>query len=461
MNAKLDRVPPNDLDAEAVVIASAIIDPRIVADLREVLNADDFYSDANRRIFDALAELDETGSNIDEVAVLSLLRTRGQLERTGGASYLAQLVMGTPATLHAKQHAEVIREKARQRRTIALCQRFAAEGYGDVGAVGDWLQRLERAVYELGESSAVDAVETFAEAVPKTIAEVQELRAGGAAPFVATGYTDLDRKLGGGLRRSKQYVVAGRPGMGKSAMALNLALNVADTNQAAVVISCEMSRAELVSRAVAVRGNLDVAGLLAGDMSDATWALALEAAEDLRHKPVALRYCPAATISAIRSTVRSAMRQLKTRGFTGGLGLIVVDYLQIMAGDRRGGDTRDNEISDLTKRLVWLAGEFDAPVITVSQLNRGVETRDKKDKRPRLADLRESGAIEQDAYAVVLLYRDEYYDNNTRQKGVLEAIVAKNRNGSCGTVPLSFTGDSTRVANLATSTEWDGEWYNQ
>lgn len=445
-----DLAPPQDLDAEASVLSALLLDPDRLPELREALRPEQFYSDANRRVYAALCELADRSDRIDLRTVAALLESRQQLAGIGGTAYLAQLSDATPAVAHVDAHAKLVSDRHRQRRAIELCRRYAAEAHGDVGEVEEWLQRLEQAVYGLAEArTTTGGTETLARAVPRALDGLRAIRESGAAPAVSTGWPSLDQLLAGGLRRGHQYVVAGRPGMGKSALGLGVALNVAQAGRAAVVVSCEMPADDLVARAIAVHQDLPVSDILGGGQQPGQWASIMLGAEAIRTLPLALRYCPGATVQTVRSTVRQALQQLRGEGQQVELGVVVVDYLQIMQGQRQRGDSRESEVAELSRQLLYLAGEFAVPTVVLSQLNRGVESRDCK--RPRLSDLRDSGAIEQDASAVALLYRDEYYDRHSARPGQLDVEIAKNRNGPTGTATLRFIGESTQITEIPAS----------
>jgi replicative DNA helicase len=422
---------------------------------RGILNAPDFYADANRRIWEAAVELDDQSQPVDATTVAALLKTRGRLQQIGGVQYLAQITDATPAVAHIDAHAGIVRDKARQRRMVAVCQRYAGEGYGDVGAVDEWLQGAEAAVYEAAQRPEDSETEgDIAALIPPVLDGLKKRRAdGGSIPGIDTGWLDLTRKLNGWVA-GELYFVAGRPGMGKTALLLGAALNVARAGYGAIMVSAEMGREQLVQRAIASAAGVDVARFMCGRLRDEDWASACVAAEELRRLPVAITYQPGATVSAIRSAVRRQTRALQSRvGDDLPLGLVVVDYLQILDGQRAKNDSRETEVSTLSRRLKWLAGEFGVPVLAASQLNRAVELR--QNKRPQLADLRESGAIEQDAYAILFMYRDEYYRPDTPDKGVLEVNIAKHRNGPAGVVEMQYQAESTRISCLAREHEPD------
>jgi replicative DNA helicase len=445
---RASQLAPHSLDAEAAVLSALMLDPENALDeVRASVAPRDFYSDANRLVFESVLELDTETRGIDEVTISTRLRDRGQLDRIGGVAYLAQLIHSMPAVLHVQEHARIVRTKAQLRRMIAVCRTLVAEAQTNVGDITEFLQSCEQRVFDAAESAAVtELAETLETLIPSVIEDMNERRqtAGGTPPGIDTGFVGLTGKLNGYVR-TKLYIVAGRPGMGKSAFLSNTGRAVAGNGDAFVCVSAEMTKGEQVLRLLAAECDISIAKLMAGDVTSNEWVRIVNAADVLRKLPIALGYCPGASVQQIRSAVRRKMRELRRKhGSDLKLGLIGVDYIQILRGAHNSG--REQEVSEISRGLLHMAGEFDAPVMALSQLNREVEKR--PNKRPQLSDLRDSGAIEQDAYAVLFLYRDEYYNEQSEEKGVVEVNVAKHRNGPTGVVKLSFEGESTRFDNL-------------
>lgn len=446
------RVPPSDLDAEALVLSTCMLEPARIPDVQGVLLRGDFYADANRKIWDTIVELDSVGKAPTTVAVAGMLRDRGTLQQAGGTPYLAQLTDATPAMAHVEEAAKRVAEKARQRAVIAVCQRYAAEGYADVGDVTTWAQDAAQALAEVAaKGDEEDPPELLAEIVPKTIEGMRDRAARKVQLSGVDTKLEMMNRLIGGWQWGKMHVVGGRPGMGKTTFAIQQAISVARQGLGAIFISAEMSKEELVWKALAAEARVDHQKVKSGVMAPHEWPAVVEAGRDLGQLPLSLKFRSGATIPLIRSTVRKEERRLRERGAKR-LGLVVVDYLQILDGQRQYGESREREVSELSKRLMWMAAEFDVPVMALSQLNRGVESRNNKNKRPTMADLRESGTIEQDAYTITLLYRDEYYHRDSPDKGTLELNVAKNRGGPPGRAYVKFTAEYGRVDNLA------GDW---
>lgn len=454
--ADAGRVPPSDLDAEAAVISACLHSSEALDDVRPHITPASFYADANRRIFDAIVELDLSGKTPDVVLVAGLLRDRGLLLQVGGSPYLAQMADATPSIANAALHAKVIADKARQRAVISACQRFAAEGYDDVGDVTAWAQDAAQVLSDVAATGdEEDPAELFSELMPRVFGAMRERAAlKRELSGLDTGLELLNRRTGG-LAIGKMHVIGARPGMGKTAIAMQLALNVAAKGQAVIFISAEMDKDELALRALSNYARVDGMKVKSGVMHHEQWRDVAEAAKNLSVLPLSLKYRPAATVGLIRATIRKEARRLAERGFP--LGLVVVDYLQILDGERERGETREAEVSRLSRRLMWLAGEFKVPLLALSQLNRSVESRSNQSKRPTMADLRESGGIEQDAYTIALLYRDEYYHKDSPDKGLLEVNLEKVRGAPTGRVYLKFTPEYGRVDNLAGEHEFGGD----
>ncbi len=467
------RVPPHDLDTEAAVLSALLLDRDALDRVLEFLKPEHFYSEANGRIFEAATELALAGTPIDIVSVASWLRDRGRLTQIGGASYLAQLTDATPAVAHVAAHARVVREKWRLRQLIATCQRVSAEGYGDVGGVQDFIDSAEQAVYDIARTPESNSAAPLAQVLRAAFEQINAAaERGDRITGVSTGYERLDAKTAG-LHDGDLTIVAARPGMGKTSFVLNLAVNVASPRTISTpspnhdgygaeesepgfgvaVFSLEMPREQLATRLVCSEGRVDLGKLRQGYLQADDWRRLTEAASFLSSLPIWIDDTPALTLLELRAKVRRIQAEYSRSGTVGGrepkLGLVVVDYLQLMKG-RDGVNSREQEISEISRGMKQLAKELRVPVIALSQLNRAVETRTTKDKRPQLSDLRESGAIEQDADMIIFIYRDDYYNpETTNQKGIAELIVAKQRNGPTGKVLVRFASAYTRFDNLA------------
>lgn len=447
------RVPPSDLDAEGAVLSACLLDSESLDLVRDILEPDHFYADANAKIMAAAYAIQDRGQPIDIVSVAGFLRDAGQMDRIGGTVYLAQLADATPSVAHVEEHARRVKEKARQRRMISVCQKHAAGGYNDVGEVDKWLDTVEQEVFDAAENeSQEEHAETFADLMPVVLKELHEKRkGGGSVAGIATGWKDIDHLLNGWIA-GKLYILAGRPGMGKSGLALASAINVARSGKAAIFISAEMTRHELALRATCLISGVPIERAMAGYINVDELVRMTTAAEELGRLPMVISERPGATIAQVRSDIRRKFSEMRKRFGAGlELGIVVVDYLQIMNGMRQRGDSRENEVSALSKGLMWLAGELKVAVIGLSQLSRECEKRD--DKRPVNSDLRESGSLEQDAYAILFIYRDEYYNKNSEDQGVAEINVTKHRNGKTGCARLGFRGEWVEFYTLDTRPE--------
>ncbi|MBX3181302.1 MAG: replicative DNA helicase [Polyangiaceae bacterium] len=459
------RVPPHDLDAEAAVLSSVLLEPEAFDRVQERLQPEHFYSDANRRIYDAMVQLQLAQRPVDVVTVASYLQDRQRLEQIGGTPYLAQLAYAQPAVAHVEAHAATVREKWRLRQLIATCQRFAAEGYGDVGETQLFIDRAEQAIFDLARSPEASSIVPVSKAINRAFELMSEAaKRGGRTTGIETGFYNLDAKTSG-LHPGDLYIVAARPAMGKTSYVLNIATNVASPRMGmdaegnrvelpghgVAFFSLEMPREQLAARVLASEGRVNVGALRSGKMDADDWNRLTDAAARLGRLPLWLDDTPGLTLLDLRAKVRRLQAEIARGDHETGadrLGLVVIDYLQLMQG-RANAQSREQEISELSRGLKGLAKEVGVPVIALSQLNRSVETRNAKDKRPQLSDLRESGAIEQDADAIFFIYRDEYYFKDSADVGIAEVIIGKQRNGPTGTVRVRFQADYTRFDNLA------------
>jgi replicative DNA helicase len=456
------------------VLSAVLLERDALDRVLEILKPEYFYSDANRRIYEAATALALAGTPIDIVSIASWLRDRERLAQIGGSSYLAQLADATPAVAHVTAHAKVVYEKWRLRSLIATCQRVAAEGYGDVGAtVQEFIDGAEQAIYQLARTAQSNSVQPIAQVLKAAFEQITAAaERGDRITGISTGYERLDGKTAG-LHDGDLMIVAARPGMGKTSFVMNMAVNVASPRTVSApgpgeagygyerqepgfgvcVFSLEMPREQLASRMVCSEGRVDVGKLRQGFLQPDDWRRLTEAASYLSTLPIWIDDTPAINILELRAKVRRIQAEYNRAGIPNQpdrrVGLVIIDYLQLMKG-RDGVSSREQEISEISRGLKQLAKELRVPVIALSQLNRSVETRTTKDKRPQLSDLRESGAIEQDADTIIFIYRDEYYNpESTDKKGIAELIIAKQRNGPTGKVLVRFAGSYTRFDNLA------------
>lgn len=441
----MSDLPVHDPDAEAATLAASMISREALVEARAVIpSAEAFFIDAHRRVWDACCAIDDANEVVDLTTVSAELRRTERLAQVGGNAYLAGLIDSTPAVLHVASHAAIVVDRYRQRRMVSECQRIAAEGkQSDVGNVGEWLAAAAGAVANVADSSASrETLVTAFEAVEQTWPVVTKRQAGEAdAPGIPTGFRSLDRRLGGGLRRGAQYCLAGETGTGKTALGIGIAMHIAKTHGVAIA-SGEMPTEQLTVRAIAQLAQLDCGAIERGQLSDGEWRGAGAAAQRFADLHLTIDDRPAQSVTGIRTMARRAAAKLGRP-----LGLVMVDYIQIMRGDRRRGDSREQEVAEMSKGLMWLAKELDCAVLTLSQLNREAA---KRDEPPRLHDLRDSGAIEQDNFGVLFVWNRDARKDESQRTGDAEIIVAKHRQGgSCGSIPVHFHGPSTRFYELA------------
>lgn len=448
-------VPRHDLDAESAVLSAVLLDSSALDRVRRSLAPESWYSPAHRRVWEAVCWLSDHSEPVDAVTVAGWLKARERLAEVGGMPWLARLVDSAPSVANIEAYAATVVSAAVQRRVVAECQRAVAEGYGDVGDVRAWARELEARLAGLVSGGS----ETRAAFVGDVVRDVvMAARDRGAGHRVRFGLRSLDEMLA--AHAGDLVVVAGRPGMGKSALVGGIAVSVGlattpDEHQAAIVFSAEMGREQVAQRLLSAEARVPVSALRQANVSDSGWTALTGAAQRLDGCALVLDDTAAPKLAHVQATIRETKRQLE-QWPTGddrkrALRLVVVDYIQIMgtSGDRRSNN-REQDISELSRGLKEIARREEVVVVALSQLNRGVEAR--SNKRPLLSDLRESGAIEQDADAIVFVYRDEYY-NPKGPQGVAELLVAKNRNGSTGRGFVKFDGPFTMFSDLSESEE--------
>ena len=437
-----ERIPPHNLEAEESLLGSMLLSrDAITAAVEARVDASDFYKPAYGHIFEAVWSLYEQGEPVDPVTVAEELRRGGLLDALGGKSTLTQIQASTPASANVGHYAKIVSELALLRRLITVSGEIAESAYNQPDDVTDTVDRAEAMVFEVAEKRISESLVRVFEAVTATVDQLEALYGeSDTMTGVPTGYTELDNVLLG-LQPSNLIVAAARPGMGKTSFALGAAANVAMVSRRPVVFfSMEMGAVELTKRMLAAEARVDARKLQTGDLQDADWSRLNAAISHLGEAPLFIDDNPHCTVMEMRAKAR----RIKARH--GDLALVVVDYLQLMSSPRRA-ENRQVEVSELSRGLKILARELDCPVMALSQLNRQLEYR--QDKRPMLADLRESGSIEQDADVVLFIYRDEAYNPESDQRGVVELIVAKHRNGPTGMARLAFLDHFVKFANMA------------
>lgn len=441
------RVPPHSIEAEQSVLGGLLIDNGAWDRAGDLLTDGDFYRYEHRHIYAVIGALVSATKPADVITVFEQLQSLGKAEECGGLAYLNALAQSVPSAANLRRYAEIVRERAILRKLIAASDEIATNAFNPQGrAVSQILDEAEGKIFKIGEegSRTKQGFQSMDKLVMQLIDRVTELAENGAEEVtgVRTGFYDLDR-MTAGLQPGDLIVLAARPSMGKTAFALNIAEHVAvQEGLPAVVFSMEMGASQLALRMVGSLGRIDQSGLRTGRLRDDEWGRLTEAVDQLSKASVFIDETPALNPAELRARSR---RQART---CGKLGLIVVDYLQLMSGSSKSdGENRATEISEISRGLKALAKELQCPVIALSQLNRSVETRN--DKRPMMSDLRESGAIEQDADVIMFIYRDEYYNKDSKEPGVAEIIIGKQRNGPVGTVKLTFLKPLTKFDNLA------------
>ena len=426
----MNRQPPQSLEAEQAVLGSILIDSRCVADVIGILRAEDFYLEQNQQIYEAIYTMFIFSQTIDPVTVLDKMRQLGYY-RDNSRSYIQQLMEITPTAANAVRYANIVKDKSMLRGLADATVDISGMVYEQVGTPAEILESAEKKIFSLRKGERGDSLEHIGVTLHKVFDRLTELsQSDSAIPGLSTGLHDLDRKING-LNKSDLFLIAARPAMGKSAFALNIGLNVAKKyNKTVALFSLEMSREQLAMRLLANESFVELQKLATGKLSEDEWSKLCMASAALSQTDIRIDDNPSITVAEMNAKCRRVEN----------LGLVIIDYLQLMNGSGygKGGDNRVTVVSEISRSLKIMAKELNVPVICLSQLSRGPESR--TDKRPMLSDLRESGAIEQDADEVIFLYRDEYYNENTEDKGVAECIVAKNRHGEVGTVKLQWVG---------------------
>lgn len=435
------KVPPNSVEAEQAVLGGLMQDPTEWDNISDVLQPEDFYRGEHQLIFQVMTQQSETNSTIDVVVLVEALTSLNELEAAGGLDYLSDLAGNARGTANIVAYAEIIRERAILRRLISVANGIADAGYNTGGKKSaEILDEAEQQVFNIADERPKDSGPIFVNPLlSKAVDRIDELAGlDGSLTGLSTGYTDLD-EMTSGWQKSDLIIVAGRPSMGKTAFAMNLVENaVIKTEKPVLVFSLEMPAESLIFRMLSSIGRIDQTRLRTGDLLDDEWQQLNGAVSKLKDRPLFIDDSAGLSPMEMRSRARRVVRE------HGPLGMVMIDYLQLMQ-IKGYGDNRVGEISEISRSLKMLAREFECPVIALSQLNRGLEQR--PNKRPVMSDLRESGAIEQDADIISFIYRDEVYNEDSPDKGIAEIIIGKQRNGPIGTVRLSFLGKYTRFEN--------------
>ena len=443
-----DRIPPHSIEAEQSVLGSIFLDPETVVNVLEYLETSDFYRKNHQIIFDAILQLNNRNEAIDVVTIANELDTKNQLENAGGMEYLAELAVAVPTSANVEYYAKIVEEKSILRNLIRSATEIVRKGYEEGDELAVMLDSAEQNILQVSERRNRSGFIRISDVVSASLQNIESLaQQSDDVTGVPTGYIALD-KMTAGLQKEELIILAARPAVGKTAFALNIAQNVATkADQVVAIFSLEMGAESLVNRMLCAEGNIDAGHLRTGQLSEDEWSNLIMAMGTLGQSKIFIDDTPGIRIAEIRAKSRRLLQE------QGKLGLIVIDYLQLIEGNNR--ESRQQEVSEISRQLKKLAKELKVPVIALSQLSRGVEQR--QDKRPVLSDIRESGSIEQDADIVAFLYRDDYYEReggeeperDEQENNVVEVIIEKNRSGARGTVKLLFKKEFNKFSSMS------------
>ncbi|MEX1029023.1 MAG: replicative DNA helicase [Paenibacillaceae bacterium] len=437
--AMSDRVQPQSIEAEQAVLGAILIDGEALLTVMERLTPEDFYRAAHQRIYEAMLRLNDENEPIDLITLTTDLQNHKLLEEVGGVGYLTELANAVPTASNVGYYAEILEEKAMLRRLIRAATQIVSSGYASAEDVNQLISDAEQKILEISNRRG-DGFISIRDVLMEVFERVEFLfNHKGGTTGIASGFPDLD-KMTSGFQRNDLIIVAARPSVGKTAFALNIAQNVGvRAKESVAIFSLEMSASQLVQRMICAEANVDAGRMRTGFLESDDWEKLTMAIGSLSEAEIYIDDSPSITVADIRAKCR---RLKKERG----LGMIVIDYLQLIHGRSGGGDNRQQEVSEISRTLKAIARELEVPVIALSQLSRGVEQR--QDKRPMMSDLRESGSIEQDADIVAFLYRDDYYNPETEKKNIIEIIISKQRNGPTGTVELVFLKNFNKFVSV-------------
>ena len=440
---ELGKIPPHDIEAEQAILGSMLTDKDAVISAIEVLKEDMFYRDDNKTIYSAILSLYAKAEPIDIITVKAELVSIGMFEKVGGLEYLVALPEKVPTTANVEKYIRIVEEKAMLRSLIKYANEMVALGYDETEEVDSIMEIAEKKIFDLSQKKNQRGYTSIKDVLVESFAELERLyNQKGAITGVPTGFADLDSRTSG-FHKSDLVIIAARPAMGKSAFAINIATNAAlQANVPVIIFNLEMSKEQVGNRILCSEAMVDSNKVRTGKIEEEEWVKLATASGRLSEAPIYIDDTPGITVTEIRAKCRKLKMEK-------GIGLVVIDYLQLVQGSGKKNSSREQEISEISRSLKILAKELEVPVIALSQLSRAAEQR-KEDHRPMLSDLRESGALEQDADIVIFLYRDDYYNENSEKKNVAEVILAKHRGGSTGTVELAWLGNYTKFANLDT-----------
>ncbi len=437
---RIRRIPPHSDEAERSVIGSMLMSAEAASAASEILTREDFYDRLNGTVFEAMKELLDGGRPIDLVTLKEALARRDLPEEYQNMSFVRDLLTAVPTSANVREYSNIVREKAVLRRLIEAASEIENDCYRGQEETGDILDRAEKEIFAVTQQRSADNFVPIREVVYNTLEAISAAsKAKGTVTGLSTGFTDLDYKTSG-FQNSDFILIAARPSMGKTALVLNIAEYMAFRDERpCAMFSLEMSSEQLMNRLISLESRVDSQKIRTGKLNDEEWSRVVEASGVIANSGLIIDDTPGITMQEFRSKARKYKLEADIQ-------IIFIDYLQLMAGSGRANDNRQQEISDISRALKSLARELNIPIVALSQLNRSVETRD--DHRPMLSDLRESGAIEQDADVVMFIYRDDYYHKDTEEKNVAEVIIAKQRNGPIGTVKLVWLPEYTMFRNI-------------
>ena len=438
--ALLKRVLPHSIEAEQSVIGAMIMDKDAIVAASEILTEEDFYSKQYGALFEAMVELNDEGKPVDTVTLQDRLREKDVPPEVSSLEFIRELLNTLPTSAHIKNYANIVAEKGMLRRLIKLNEEIANTCYVGKDSLENILEDTEKRVFNLVQRRNTDSFVPIRQVVMNAMDQIEKASKNkGSVTGIATGFIDLDYRTAG-MQPSDLVLIAARPSMGKTAFVLNIAQHVAfKLEQTVAIFSLEMSKEQLVNRLFSLESKVDAQKLRTGNLSDNDWEKLIETAGVIGKSNLIIDDTPGITIGEMRSKCRKYKLEYDLK-------MIIIDYLQLMSGSGGRNDSRQQEISDISRSLKALVRELGVPVLALSQLSRAVEQR--PDHRPMLSDLRESGAIEQDADVVMFIYRDDYYNKDTEKKGIAEIIVAKQRNGPIGTIELVWLPEYTKFANM-------------
>ncbi|GGA45552.1 MULTISPECIES: replicative DNA helicase [Psychrobacillus] len=436
----LDRVPPHNQEAEQSVIGAIFLEPQALITAAEIVMPEDFYRVAHQKIFQTMLRLSDQGKAIDVITVTEELSAKKELEDVGGISYISEIANSVPTAANIGHYAKIVEEKSILRRLIRVATTIVEDGFTREDEVEALLSEAERKMMEVANRKNAGDFKHIKDVLVETYDNIEKLHSQkGEVTGIPTGFRDLDR-ITAGFQRNDLIIVAARPSVGKTAFALNVAQNVATkTDENVAIFSLEMGAEQLVMRILCAEGNIDAQVLRTGTLTTEDWRKLTMAMGSLSNAGIYIDDTPGIRVNEIRAKCRRLKQE-------SGLGMILIDYLQLIQGSGGSQANRQQEVSEISRSLKGLARELKVPVIALSQLSRGVEQR--QDKRPMMSDLRESGSIEQDADIVSFLYREDYYDKETENQNMIEIIIAKQRNGPTGTVTLAFVKEFNKFVNI-------------